>query len=189
VANSALRLHPYGSSPIKDAQNGFNTGRATFNWDNRFDHEFAIFTSFLDLGLANSIPDARFFQRPFISLGQLAHLECGTESDLGRKITLTTSAYYFIPWGPQTIFSRLVQPGSSGPTAVHESRVFENNAVTAGGARLTRDVGIHLGFDIKPKQFVDLSVSYSYSAQYSLHTVSFGIGFDIAKFLRGKKGP
>ncbi len=88
-------------------------------------------SSGLNVGIANSISDTRFFHRPFISLGKLAHFEAGPEVDLGDKWSFTLSSYYILPWGQQTVFGRFRTGGSSDPLK--------------GGAGLTRDAGGNFG--------------------------------------------
>ena len=177
-----------GAMPLADTKKGLSTGRATFDWDNHFDHEYDHFTPFLDLGVGNSISDTRFFHRPFITLGNLAHFEGGTELDLEHNISFSASAYYILPWGQQRVFSKFINRGSSGLSKVRHGRVFEMNAETLGGPGLTRDDGMNLGFDFNPNRFVDFNLGYSYSTQYALNTVSFGISFNIAAILRAKNG-
>jgi len=45
-----------GTGPTGDTKKGLSTGHATFDWDNRLDRDFGIFTPFVDAGVANSIP-------------------------------------------------------------------------------------------------------------------------------------
>lgn len=157
-----------GAFPIASSAKGFSTGRVTFDWDNHFAHGFDYLTPFLDVGVANSVPDTRFLHRPYTSLGKLAHFEGGSELDLGDKFSVTVSGYYILPWGAQQIFVR-GQKSSSGSTK--------------GGASLTRDDGINLGLDYNLTRFVDLSAGYSYSAYSVLNTVSFGVELNVVSWL------
>src|SRR6266481_3442992 len=138
-----------GAFPIASSAKGLSTGRGTFDWDNHFAHGFDLVTPFLDVGVANSVPDTRFLHRPYTSLGTLAHFEGGSEMDLNDKFSVSVSGYYILPWGTQEIFVRgkKSSPGS-----------------TKGGVSLTRDDGINLGLDYNLTRFVDLSAGYSYSA-------------------------
>jgi hypothetical protein len=145
----------------------------TFDWDNHFAHGFDRLTPFLDVGVANSVPDTRFLHRPYTSLGTLAHFEGGSELDLGDKFSVSASGYYILPWGAQQIFVR-GKKSSSGSIK--------------GGASLTRDDGINLGLDYNLTRFVDLSAGYSYSAYNVLSTVSFGVELNVASWLRKRRG-
>jgi len=162
-----------GAVPAASSAKGLSTGRVTFDFDNHFGHEFGLFTPFFDVGLANSVPDTRFLHRPYISLGKLAHFEGGSELDLGDKFSVSASGYYILPWGPQQVFVRCKKssPGS-----------------TKGGASLTRDDGVNLGFDYNLSRFVDLSAGYSHSAYSVLNTVSFGVELNVASSLRKRHG-
>jgi hypothetical protein len=162
-----------GAFPVASSAKGLSTGRVTFDWDNHFAHGFDRLTPFLDAGVANSVPDTRFLHRPYTSLGALSHFEGGSELDLGDKFSVSASGYYILPWGVQQIFVRgkKSSPGS-----------------TKGGASLTRDDGINLGLDYNLTRFLDLSAGYSYSAYSVLNTVSFGVEFNAASWLRKRRG-
>ncbi len=107
-----------GTAPSGDTSKGLSTGRATFEWSNRFEHEFDRFTPFIDLGVGNSVADYRNFRRPYISLGKVAHFEGGSDFGLG-PLTLTLAGFADVPWGQQKVYSRLVPraPSSGGLTA------------------------------------------------------------------------
>ena len=158
-----------GAVPVASAAKGLSTGRVTFDWDNHFARGFDRLTPFLDVGVANSVPDTRFLHRPYTSLGNLTHFEGGSELDLGDKFSVSASGYYILPWGAQQIFVRgkKSSPGS-----------------TKGGASLTRDDGINLGLDYNLTRFVDLSAGYSYSVYNVLNTVSFGVELNLSSWLR-----
>ncbi len=162
-----------GAFPVASSATGLSTGRVTFDWDNHFAHGFDRLTPFLDVGVANSVPDTRFLHRPYTSLGTLAHFEGGSELDLSEKFSVSASGYYILPWGAQQIFVR-GKKSSSGSTK--------------GGASLTRDDGINLGLDYNLTRFVDLSAGYSYSAYSVLNTVSFGVDLNVGSWLRKRRG-
>ena len=162
-----------GAFPLASSAKGLSTGRVTFDWDNHFAHGFDRLTPFLDVGVANSVPDTRFLHRPYTSLGPLTHFEGGSELDLGDKFSVSASGYYILPWGAQQIFVRgkKSSPGS-----------------TKGGASLTRDDGINLGLDYNLTRFVDLSAGYSRSVYNVLNTVSFGVELNLSSWLRKHRG-
>jgi hypothetical protein len=156
--------------PTASTAKGLSTGHVTVDWNNHFAHEFDLFTPFMDLGFANSIPDTRFFHHPYISYGDVAHFEGGSELDLGDRFSVTASGYYILPWGPQQVFLRGKQ-SSSGPTK--------------GGVSLTRDDGINLGFDYNLTHSLDLSAGYSRSVYSVLNTFSFGVEVNVGSALKG----
>ena len=155
--------------PMASTAKGFSTGHVIVDWSNHFAHEFDLVTPFLDFGLGNSIPDTRFLHRPYVSYGDVAHFEGGSELDLGDKFSVTASGYYILPWGPQQMFLR----GSKS-----------TSGSTKGGVSLTRDDGVNLGFDYNWTRSLDLSAGYSRSVYSVLNTFSFGIGVNIASLLK-----
>jgi len=155
--------------PTASTKKGLSTGHVTVDWNNHFAHGFDLFTPFVDLGLANSISDTRFLHRPYISYGDVVHLEGGSELDLGNKFSVTASGYYILPWGPQQIFLR-GSKASSSPTK--------------GGVSLTRDDGINVGIDYNVTRSLDLSGGYSRSVYSVLNTFSFGIEVNVGSLLR-----
>ena len=158
-----------GAIPIASTAKGLSTGHVTVDWSNHFAHGFDPFTPFLDCGFGNSISDTRFLHRPYISYGNIAHFEGGSELDLGDKFSVTASGYYLLPWGPQQVFLR-GRKSTSGPTK--------------GGVSLTRDDGINLGFDYDLTRSLDLSAGYSRSLYSALNTFSFGVEVNFASLLK-----
>ena len=158
-----------GGVPVASSAKGLSTGRVTVDWDNHFARGFDRLTPFLDVGVANSVPDTRFLQRAYTSLGTLAHFEGGSELDLGDKFSVSVSGYYILPWGTQQIFVRGKKSSASS---------------IKGGASLTRDDGINLGLDYDLTRFVDLNAGYSRSVYNVLNTVSFGVELNVGSWLR-----
>ena len=156
--------------PTASIAKGLSTGHVTVDWSNHFAHGFDPFTPFLDFGIGNSIPDTRFLHHPYISYGDVAHFEGGSEVDLGNRASVTASGYYILPWGQQQIFLR-GRKSSSSPTK--------------GGVSLTRDDGLNFGFDYDLSHSLDLSASYSRSVYSALNTFSFGIQVNVVALLKG----
>ncbi len=104
------------TAPSGNTSAGLSTGRATFNWDNRFERSVGRFTPFIDLGVGNTLADHRDLKRPYITLGKVAHLEGGSDVDLWGPLSLSLSGYADVPWGQQRIFSRVVQSSATSST-------------------------------------------------------------------------
>ena len=155
--------------PTASTAKGLSTGHVTVDWNNHFAHEFDLFTPFVNLGFANSIADTRFLHRPYISYGDIAQVEVGSELDLGDKFSVTASGYYILPWGPQQVFLR-GNKSSSGPMK--------------GSVSLTRDDGINLGIDYNLTRLLDLNAGYSRSVYSVLNTFSFGIEVNVSSLLK-----
>lgn len=179
----------YGSSftfglPTGDSSKGLSTGRLTFDWSNAFAKEIGRFTPFANVGGGNSLMDTKYWHRPFITLGSVAHFEAGSAFDLGKSLTFTASAYDVAPWGNQKVYSRTVTKsgGGSGGSTKH-GRVFQGSALTKGDASIDRDNGYNADLDFNPVKYVDFDLAYSHSVHYQLDTVSFGINFNLTPLL------
>jgi len=179
-----------GTAPTGDTSKGLSTGRATFDWSNRLDREVGRLTPFLEAGVGNSISDTRFFKRPFITLGRVAHFEAGTDIDIWHSLSFSVSAYDILPWGQQRVFSRvrrLPSSGSSNPIS-RRGRGFEIQAETLGPADLVRDNGFSAGFRFSPVRSVNLDIGYTRSIPLALDSVSFGIGVNLSSLIH-HRGP
>jgi len=172
-----------GAAPTGDSKKGLSTGHATYDWSNRFDHAISRLTPFGVIGIADTIMDSRFFQRPFTSFGNLAHLEGGAEVDLSHSFTLTLSAYDIVPWGSQTIISRLVPTGATG-TGGQNGPTFETTHQATGTSSLDHDDGFTIGLDVSPKSLksaFDFDLGYNRSVPFALNTISFGVGINLSR--------
>ena len=177
------------AAPTGDTKKGFSVGHATWNLANHFEHGWGNFTPFVDGTVGNTIPDSKYFTKPFMTFGYNLAFEAGTEVDAG-PISLSTSAYDVAPWGPQTVISKIfrctsgTKCSSSGTTTDRKS--YLNSNVSTGGASLTRDNGFNFGVEFKPFKAVDLQAGYSHSVPLRLNTLSFGISLDIVGALRSR---
>lgn len=183
--NYASTIHL--GAPTGDKSKGFSTGHATWNWSNHIEHGWGNFTPFIDGGVGNTVPDSKYFKKPFMTFGYNVAFEAGTEVDAG-PISLSASAYDVAPWGPQTMISRVfrcssgTKCSSAGKTTNRKN--YLNSSVSSGDASLTRDNGFNASAEFKPAKTVDLEVDYSRSVPLRLNTFSFGISLDIAGVLR-----
>ena len=172
------------TAPTGSTSNGFSSGRATADWNNHFDRTFGHVTPFANLGVANTVPDAAYFVRPFTTLGLETHIEGGASVKIWRMLNLRGSTYAIEPSGQQKVFSRLLNRQTSGPSGtpgVSHRGVFQNSPETTGSADIARDHGVSIGADAS-LHAVDLAIGYTHSASYSLDTLYFGIGFNLARF-------
>jgi hypothetical protein len=179
---SALTL----GAPTGDTKKGLSTGRATFDWDNRFEHGFNRFTPFFDGGLSNTVPDTTFLTRPFTSLGLVTHLEEGGGFELLRHIALNGAAYEIVPFGNQKVFSRLVTAGQAAKGAGKSGRVFETAAETSGSG-LTRENGFSASVAFEPTAFWTLEAGYTRSVTFALNSFAFDLRMNVGKLLRQRK--
>lgn len=173
-----------GTVPTGSTQNGFSSGRATADWSNHFDRSFGHVTPFVDLGVANTVPDSTYFVRPYTTLGLTGHFDGGASIRILPLLNFRASAYAIEPSGQQKLFSRFLnhQTAPRNPGASYSGRVFQTTPETTGSADIARDHGFSLGFDSSPFRLVDLAVGYTHSASFSLDTVYFGLGLNLARF-------
>ena len=178
-----------GTAPLGSASRGFSTGRATYDWTNRFDRSFSRLTPFAELGISNTITDSALFRRPFSTLGFNSHYRAGADVALGRLFSVGASGYAIVPSGQQKVFSRLVRRGVVAPPATgRHGRVFETTHETIGGPGIDRDHGFSTWVDASPSRYLILELGYTRSVHYALDTVSFGVGLNLGALARRKSG-
>ena len=169
-----------GRAPTGSTSDGISTGHATYDWTNRIDRDFGHWTPFLEVGLANSIPDAFVYRRPFASYGELAHFQAGASYHVVNWLNVAASGFDVAPWGSQTIDSRVARNGSG---ATGHGPPFLQGHQTTGGSSLAADNGFSAGLSISPTKAIDFTVGYSRSTHYDLNTVSFGIAVNMRAIL------
>jgi hypothetical protein len=171
-----------GTVPTGSTQNGFSSGRATADWSNHFDRAFGHVTPFVDLGVANTVPDSTYFVRPYTTLGITGHFDGGASIRILPLLNFRASAYAIEPSGQQKLFSRFRNFQTAGTPGASHYPLFHTTPETTGSADIARDHGFSLGFDSSPFELVDLAVGYTHSTSFSLNTVYFGIGVNLARF-------
>ena len=171
-----------GRAPTGSTSDGISTGHATYDWTNRIDRDFGHWTPFLEVGLADSIPDTFVYRRPFASYGELAHFQAGAAYHVVNWLSVAASAFDVVPWGSQTIDSRVVK-GGSGASSGHGPSFLQGHQTT-GGSSLAADNGFSAGLGISLAKGIDFTAGYSRSTHYHLNTVSFGIAVNMRAILR-----
>ena len=170
-----------GRAPTGSTSDGISTGHATYDWTNRVDRAFGLWTPFFEIGLADSIPDAFVYQRPFASYGTLAHFQAGTQYQILNWLGVAASGFDIAPWGSQTVHSRVIGKGAAsnghGPP-------FLNAPTTTGGSALTGDNGFAAAAVFSAGRTLDFTAGYSRSVHYDLNTFSFGITLNMREVLR-----
>jgi hypothetical protein len=172
-----------GSAPLGDKTLGLNTGHATFDWTNHFDHAFNQVTPFFEAGFSNTTSDSRLFVRPYTSFGLNTHFRGGAEVDVWKFISVGAAGYDIAPFGNQTVFSRVVG-GSSANGNVTHGRSFNAGHQTTGTASIAADDGFSTWVDASLNKYTDAEIGYTRSVQFNLNSVSFSIGFNVGRLLR-----
>ena len=180
-----------GTAPVGSKSLGLNTGHATFDWTNHFDHAFNQVTPFAELGFANTTSDSRLFVRPYTTFGYNAHFKGGAEIDVWKMISVGAAGYAIAPLGNQTVFSRVVGPAAAGgagsSTAGSHGRGFNAGHQVSGTSSIGGDNGYSLWLDASLNKYTDAEIGYTRSVYYDLNSVSFSLGFNVGKLLRGSK--
>jgi hypothetical protein len=169
-------------APTGSTRKGLSTGRASIDWDNRFEHSFDRLTPFFEGGLANTVPDSVFLTRPFTSLGAITHLEEGADFELVRHFSVGGSAYQIVPFGNQKIVSKLVRRGSTG----RGGRIFDA-AATASGSGLTRENGFSTWVGFEPTPIWRAEIGYTRSTTFDLNSFAFNLRVNFGRLLRPRK--
>ena len=175
-----------GSAPLGDKSLGLNTGHATFDWTNHFDHAFNQVTPFVEGGFSNTTQDSRLFVRPYTSYGLNTHFRGGAEIDVWKIISVGAAGYDIAPFGSQTVFSRVVGSGSANNPTTH-GRSFNGGHQVTGSSSIAADNGFSLWVDASLNKYTDAEVGYTRSVQYDLNSISFSLGFNVGRLLRASK--
>jgi len=173
-----------GSAPVGDSKLGLSTGRATFDWTNRFDRTFSQVTPFLEAGLSNTTSDSRLFLRPYTTLGMNTHFRGGAEVNVWKSLSVGASGYDILPFGNQTVFSRVTNMPHGN--AAH-GRNFQVTQQTTGIADIARDNGFSTWLDATLNRYMDAELGYTRSVHYDLNSVSFSLGFNVGRLLRNSQ--
>jgi hypothetical protein len=180
-----------GSAPWGDKTLGLNTGHATFDWTNHFDHAFNDVVPFVEAGFSNTTADSRLFVRPYTTFGLNAHFRGGMEVDVWKFISVGAAGYDIAPFGNQTVFSRVVGPSSTvgaitGTGAGH-GLGFNTGHQTTGTSTIAADDGFSAWVGATLNKYTDAEIAYTRSVQFNLNSVSFSLGFNLGRLLRESK--
>ncbi len=170
------------SAPTGSTTNGFSTGRAGFDWTNRFSHSISKFTPFVEGGLSNTVPDSAFSTRPFTSLGAITHWEEGADFEAVKHVYIGASGYEIFPFGNQKLFSRVTNGGGKG----NGGNTFDNNAQSSGTG-LTRENGFNGWVAFEPTPLWRAEVGFTRSATFNLNSFAFNLRFNVGRMLRSRK--
>jgi len=174
------------AAPTGSTANGVSTGRPNIGWNNHVDHAFDRLTPFVEAGFSNGLTDTRFYHRAYTTLGFVSQFTGGSTVDLGRSFSVGASLYDVLPSGQQKMFSKLVGRKSAfAAGAGKHGRAYELTAETTGNASLTRDNGGSTWIEFSPGHIFDFQVGYTHSVHLALDTVSFNLGIDVGKLVKG----
>src|SRR5579859_2243728 len=154
-----------GTAPLGDKSLGLNTGHATFDWTNHFDHHFSQIAPFLEAGVSNTTSDSRLFVRPYTTFGLNTHFRGGAEVDVWKFIGVGAAGYYIAPFGNQTVISRVVGPTATSAGTGH-GRSFSGGHEITGSSSIATDNGFSAWVDASLNKYTDAELGYTRSVYY-----------------------
>jgi hypothetical protein len=165
------------TAPTGDTSAGVSTGRSTFTWDNRIEHGFTHVTPFAEGSLGNSLGNSSRHMRSYTTLGGASEFRGGASFDFTKYLSLEASGYGDIGYGNQKIYSHKIGKGLAGKANRKHPRPFDTTYLTSGTASLVNDDGLTADFTINPTPRLGFDLTYNYSAQFALNSVSFTVGY------------
>ena len=165
------------TAPTGDTSAGVSTGRSTFTWDNRFEHGFSHITPFAEGSVGNTLTSSLRYLRSYTTLGGASEFRGGASFDFTKFVSLEASGYGDVGYGNQKIYSHKVGKGQSGNGNPKHPRPFDTGYLTSGTSSLINDHGLTADLNLNPTSRLGFDVSYNYSAQFALNSVSFTVGY------------
>lgn len=192
-----------GTIPASSPERIFTTGRFGVDWFNHVERNLKGFTPFLNFGAANGtvnryyMPRPYSMARPYQTLGFMADFEGGAHYQIRPGFKIGASAYALVPGGPQTVFSRLVAPGSSVAGDYDHNRYFYHGFQTISqtyldqdedkprlGSEISRDNGFSGWLEISKGHNVTLLIGYTRSVHYAYDALNVGLNFNATSLIK-----
>jgi hypothetical protein len=173
-----------GTAPTGDTSSGISTGRATFDFNNHFDHAWGFFTPLVEFGIGDSSALVnKAVRRPYTTLGPLSHYKAGASFDFLRVFSFESSGYEDLPIGDQKVYSHVLRRSKTGSivrVVNGEKRRFARVAVDTGQGIL-EDNGLTGALTIDLGRHMNLTGSYQRSLRQSGDTVVIGVSYTFGK--------
>ena len=192
-----------GTIPASSPERILTTGRFGVDWFNHVEGKFKGFMPFVNFGVANGtvnryyMPRPYSMARPYQTLGFIADFEGGAHFQIRPGFKIGASAYALVPGGPQTVFSRLVAPGSSVVGDYAHNRYFYHEFQTISqtyvdqdqdkprlGSEIARDNGFSGWLEIGKVRSVTLLIGYTRSAHYAYDALNVGLNFNATSLIK-----
>ncbi len=168
------------TAPTGDTSAGISTGRSTFTWDNRVEHDFSHITPFAEGSFGNSLGSSLRYMRSYTTLGAASEFRGGAAIDLLKHASIEASAYGDVGYGSQKVYSHQVGKGASmasvNANAGKHGRAFETAYVTSGTGSLVNDHGLTADLSVSPTARLGFDLAYNHSSQFAIDSVEFTVG-------------
>jgi hypothetical protein len=189
-----------GTIPASSPERIFTTGRFGVDWFNHVEGKLKGFTPFVNFGAANGTVNRYYMPRPYSmappyqTLGFISDFEGGAHYQIRSGYKIGASAYALVPAGPQTVFSRLIAPGSSVTGDDDHGRYFYSDFQTIShpmsgdeahlGSKIARDNGFSGWLEISKVHKVTLLIAYTRSVHYAYDALNVGLNFDMTPLIK-----
>ncbi len=167
------------TAPTGDTSAGISTGRSTFTWDNRIEHDFSHVTPFAEGSFGNSLGSSLRYMRSYTTLGAASEFRGGASLDFARHMSLEGSIYGDVGYGNQKVYSHQVGKAAAAgvnANAGKHGRAFETAYVTVGTGSLVNDHGLTADFSVSPTARLGFDLAYNHSSQFAIDSVEFTVG-------------
>jgi hypothetical protein len=192
-----------GTIPVSNPERTFTTGHFGVDWFNHVEGKLRGLTPFVNFGAANGtvnryyMPRPYSMARPYQTFGFISDFEGGAHYQIRPGYKIGASAYVLVPGGPQTVFSRLVAPGSSVYGDYDHNRYFYHAFQTNShtyldgdednpylGSDIARDNGFSGWLEISKVRNVTLLIGYTRSVHYAYDALNVGLNFDATSLIK-----
>jgi len=196
-----------GTIPAANPERTYTTGRFGVDWFNHLEGDLGGgmrgFVPFVNFGAANGTVNRYYLPRPYSmarlyqTLGFIADVEAGGHFQLRPGYRIGASAYALLPGGRQTVFSRIVAPGSNVYGDCNHNRYFYHAFQTMSqtyldldeanprlGSEIARDNGYSGWLEISKMRHVTLLIGYTRSVHYAYDAVNVGLTFDATSLIK-----
>ena len=164
-----------GGFPSGDTSSGISTGRATFDFNNHFDHTWNFFTPYVELGIGDSSSlITRLVKHPYTTLGPVSHFKAGAGFSW-KVFYVEGSAYENLPIGDQKVYARVVTIRTLKKQKITTTRIVDT------GQGLLEDNGFGAGLAVSLSHNLTVGAAYQYSVRESLDSAVLAVSYRFGK--------
>jgi hypothetical protein len=167
-----------GTAPTGDTSTAISTGRATFDFNNHFEHGLTLFTPYIEIGIGNTSTlvnrGGRLLKitRPYTTLGPLSHYKAGGTFDFLKIFSFDACGYEDLPIGDQKVYARTTKLKT-----LKNGRTVQGKRTVSTGQGIVEDNGLSGGLTLNLGQHLALTGGYQRSLRQSLDIVAFGVSY------------
>jgi hypothetical protein len=164
-----------GGFPSGDTSSGISTGRATFDFNNHFDHTWNFFTPYAELGIGDSSSlITRLVKQPYTTLGPVSHFKAGAGFSW-KVFYVEGTAYENLPIGDQKVYARVITIRTLKKQKITTTRIVDT------GQGLLEDNGVGAGLAVRLSHNLTLGMAYQYSVRESFDSAVIAVSYRFGK--------